>query len=240
MRKGKALRIAGFAGALCASAALVATSVSGTGAYFTDSQDGSLSASSGHLTLTTGGDTSLSFANLMPGDNQTRQFTYTTDMSSGTADVWLVFDPSTKGYQRFTGGKGSPDWTDGGLGRYGYFAVSDSNGGQAFRSGNLSFAPYGTSGNTHQPGDCGVDANGRGGSDWIATKSNWDNPPAYCGVPAQILLASNISSGSGGTVTVTFGLDGYMQTQQNQNEGTVGFKLVATQHGVSPADSQHS
>ncbi len=51
MQKKKAFRLAGFAGALCASAALVSLSVSGTGAYFTGSANGSISASSGHLNL---------------------------------------------------------------------------------------------------------------------------------------------------------------------------------------------
>ena len=40
MRKAKALRIAGFVGALGASAALITAAVQGTGAYFTDSHNG--------------------------------------------------------------------------------------------------------------------------------------------------------------------------------------------------------
>ena len=47
MKKSKALRLAGFAGALCASGALLGTSISGTGAYFTDSHNGQINASTG-------------------------------------------------------------------------------------------------------------------------------------------------------------------------------------------------
>ena len=53
MKKSKALRLAGFAGALCASGALLGTSISGTGAYFTDSHSGAINASTGHVKVET-------------------------------------------------------------------------------------------------------------------------------------------------------------------------------------------
>ena len=49
MNKKTGIRVAGFAGALCASAALVGISVAGTGAYFTDSHDGTINASTGQM-----------------------------------------------------------------------------------------------------------------------------------------------------------------------------------------------
>ncbi len=53
--------------------------------------------------------------------------------------------------------------------------------------------------------------------------------------PAQaIKLVNNVSNGDHGSITVTFGLDGYKQTQQNQQYPDVPFKIVATQHGVNP------
>jgi hypothetical protein len=237
MDKKKGIRLAGFAGALCASAALVSLSVSGTGAYFTDSHGGSLSASSGHLTLDLNpAALNLNYSNLMPGQNVDKTINYNVGVSSGGVDVWLTFDHDSVGYQQFTGGKHSPGWADGGLGRYGYFKVSDSNGGTAFRTGNLSFDDYSVSSNNPRPGDCSTDANGRGGNDWIATQSD-SHPTQYCGVPSAILLASNLQNADGGTVTVTFGLNGFLQTEQNQAEpGPLQFKLVATQHGISPND----
>lgn len=230
MQHKKAVKLTGFVGALCASAALVSVAATSTGAYFSDSKNGSISASSGHLTLNANqAAMNLNWANLMPGENRDKAIDYSVDVSSGGVDVWLVFDPSSAGYQAFTGGKGSPLASDGGLGRYGYFKVADSNGGQAFVTGNLAY-PDGT--NTWASGMCPTDTNGRGGSadiaDTVAEK------PPWCGVPAKILLASDVASGHGGTVTMTFGLNGVLQTQQNQTEPSVGFKLVATQHGQTP------
>jgi hypothetical protein len=230
MQKALLLKLGGFVTALCATGALVAATVPATGAYFSDSKDGSIAATSGHLTLAIdpGTPTALSFTNLMPGTNETKNIHYGVNASAGNVDVWLTFDKDSSAYARFTGGKSSPAWLDGGLGRYGYFSVADSHGGIAFTSGNLAFADktntYGVAGASQ----CTVDANGRGGSATIFTGGDY---PPYCGVPSKILLASNLPSGSDGTVSVTFGLNGLLQTIQGQNEGTLPFHLVATQAG---------
>lgn len=229
MQKAVLLKLGGFVTALCATGALVAATVPATGAYFSDSKDGSISATSGHLSLaidphTT---TALNFANLMPGVNQTKSINYQVTASGGNVDVWLTFDKSGAPYAAFTGGKNSPAWAAGGLGRYGFFSVADSHGGTAFTSGNLAFAD-GTNAYLGHGDECTVDANGRGGSATIFTGGTY---PPYCGVPSKILLASNIPSGTTGTVAVTFGLNGVLQTQQGQYEGTVPFHLVATQAG---------
>lgn len=244
MRKGRLLRLAGFGVALCTSAALVGAAVQTTGAYFTSTADGTITASSGHLTLSAQ-NTSLDFSNLMPGDNVTKTINYQVDASSGQIDLWLTFDPTSSAYQAFTGGKDSPNVPDGGLGRYGWFAVSESHWGQAFRSGNLAFPPYVANTGEHQTTyssqtspQCTVDATGRGGSDWIATAANGGDTTneGYCGVPEQILLVSGLSNAASGSVNVTFGLNGWKQKDQNQPEfgGSVPFTLVATQHGQTP------
>ncbi|MDO8108431.1 hypothetical protein Q6348_14635 [Isoptericola sp. b441] len=223
-----ALRLGGFVGTAGLTAALVGFAVSGTGAYFTDSADGTISSSSGHLTLSTT-ETNLSFADLVPGTDKTQDVTYHVD-TTGPADVWLVFDPETAGYQGFTGPKDEGALVpDGGLGRYGHFAVSVGSDGPLFQSYNLASAPAGES------GGCPVDANGHGGSAQQATSPS-DTPP-YCGVPTAIKLSSNLTTGQGATVHVTFGLTG-RQTQQNQVEWTVPYKIVATQAGVRP-DAQN-
>ena len=49
MRKSRAVRVAGFVGALGASAALVGFAASSTGAYFTDSHTGAVNASTGSV-----------------------------------------------------------------------------------------------------------------------------------------------------------------------------------------------
>ncbi len=231
MKKGKVARIAGFVGALGLSAVLVATAVQGTGAYFSSTVPGSLSSSSGQLVVSAS-PTTLDYADLMPGANIDKTINYSVSVSSGGVDVWLVFDKNTAGYQGFTGGSGSANYPSGGLGRYGYFNVSDSHGGQAFQSGNLSFS-NGANVNSGTAADCTVNAVGRGGSTWIATQAD-PHATQYCGVPAAILLASNLTDTANGVVTVTFGLNGWLQTAQNQTEPTVNFAIVGTQHGQSP------
>jgi hypothetical protein len=49
MRKSRAVRVAGFVGALGASAALVGFAATGTGAYFSDSHTGAINASTGSV-----------------------------------------------------------------------------------------------------------------------------------------------------------------------------------------------
>lgn len=253
MRKSRTLRLVGFVGALTASAALVATTAATTGAYFSDSKTGTVTANSGHLTLKVGADAQLNmnFPDLWPGETKDQHVDYTIDSSHDGVDLWLVFDPTSEGFQALTGGSDSPLWNDGGMGRYGYFKVSDTNGGRAFRSGNLKYPAYtGTAGSNNQypaNGSCDVDPlTGRGGSDWIADESNQGNTntTTYCGIPTEIRLASDLGKSATGTFTMTFGLDGYMQTEQNQLEPggtttagsapTVDYKLVATQHGQRP------
>jgi hypothetical protein len=222
----KAWRLGGFVAALGASGALIASATGATGAYFSDAHNGTLQATSGHLTLNVS-DTTLNFTGLMPGEDQTKNITYSTD-ANGNEDVWLVF-PDNTAYGQFTGAKNATEWPDGGLGRYGHFAVSDTHGGLAFHSYNLANDPTPNPAN-----DCAVDANGRGGSDQQATSVS-DTPP-YCGVPHAILLASNLVSGTSGTISVTFGLTG-RQVAQNQTEfvpNPVQFQIVGTQHGVRP------
>jgi len=248
MNKGKVARLAGFVGALGVSTVLVTTAIQGTGAYFEDSATGTIAASSGHLTLDTGASNlNLSYANLMPGQIVPKTINYQVGVSSGGVDLWMVFDQNDVNYLRFTGAKHSTGAEDGGLGGYGYFSVSDSHAGGAFTSGNLAFPNDGTTPQNQtwpSTNSCSVDAaTGRGGSSAVVTADSGTIP--WCGVPAAILLRSNMTNGNSGTITIKFGLDGYKQTQQNQQEfgadanhaGYVPFHIVATQHGILPGAS---
>src|SRR6476469_7157578 len=136
------VKISGFIATLGAGAALVAGAATGTGAYFTSSVDGSLSSSSGHLVLKAP-NTGLDFGALMPGQDVTKNVTYSIDVSGGKSDVWLTFDPTSAGYQAFTGAKGSALAPDGGLGRYGHFKVTANDGGTLFDSYNLALPAAG-------------------------------------------------------------------------------------------------
>jgi hypothetical protein len=246
MSHGKAWRIGGFIAALGASAGLIASATGATGAYFTDTHSGTFQATSGHLRLDVADPSSLalSFTDLIPGQDQTKSISYTTDSSSDvTEDIWVVFPTTTPeqqlAYAEFTGGKGEFGYADGGLGRYGHFMLG-ANGSTLFQSTNLADEPLATSPVTFDSG-CPVNAYGQGGESQKAT-SPTDTSMGYCGVPKAILVASNLSTGATGHVDVTFGLTG-KQIAQNQTEFMhsdhvtpmpVQYQIVATQHGVRP------
>lgn len=223
MSKKNVFKVAGFIGTLGAGAALVATAATGTGAWFTDSKPGSLTAQAGQLKLDAN-NTSLDFRGLMPGEDRYQDINYNVSASNGNVDVWLKFDTTTQAYSRFTGGKGQNGYADGGLGRYGHFKVS-SGSSTFFDSYNLANSPDGKSG-------CADGDKGWGSSRQATSKD--DTSMGYCGVPGYILIASNLASGTGSSVRLTFGLTG-RQTQQNQlSVPRMPFEIVATQAGRRP------
>lgn len=224
----KTVKVAGFVGALCASAALVATAATGTGAYFSDSHTGNLSGTSGHLELSTS-DLNVSFTGLNPGEDKSTQIQYTpTGNSTTNEDVWIVFDTTSTAYGVFTGSNhvSYGGYTGGGLGGYGHFKVL-SNQGYGFESYNLQVAAAGTTG-------CPIDPNGDGGSAQRATgPDNGSQSAPECGVPGAIKIGNNLAPGQAGAVTVTFGLTG-KATTQDHNEVNLPFTIVATQPGIAP------
>ena len=77
MRKSRAVRVAGFVGALGASAALVGFAASGTGAYFTDSHNGQINTSTGDVKASiTPSNGVLTFASLLPGEYKNQTISY--------------------------------------------------------------------------------------------------------------------------------------------------------------------
>lgn len=220
MERKKALKVAGFTGAVCASVALVTAGVSATGAYFTDSHNGAINASTGGVHLNTT-DTSLNFANLLPGEFQTKQIDYQAT-GTGSEDVWLVLPADGSADALTDDGNGD------GLGRYGHFAVSAPAG--TFSSYNLR----------QGSGGCGIDANGHGGSNQQASSTNNADPDSYvpyCAAPHAILLSSGLSSGQGGTVSITFGFTKVLKSGADAPSAQIAkFQIVATQHGVRPDD----
>jgi hypothetical protein len=225
------LKVTGFVGTLGAGAALVASAATGTGAWFTDSEAGSISANSGHLNVTlTGGERNMNFADLMPGDYQHKTVSYQVNQSSGKSDVWLTFDKTLPAVGAFTGEKGG-SWADGGLGRYGHFLVKDGAGHVIFQSNNLAHPA-----NPTDPAQCYVDpTNGHGGSS--AKPGSAAETIPYCGVPYAIKLASNLNDGNTSSFTVEFGFTGRQVAQGQSLAGTVPFNVVATQAGHGPTDA---
>lgn len=237
MRKTRSLRVLGFVGALTASAALVATTAATTGAYFSDSHDATLHATSGHLKLDVpNSDLSLDFTGLLPAvtpsDYRTKRINYTADVTTGSEDVWLVF-PDDGTAEAFVGTAG--DTAGGGLGRYGHFALS-STGGAHFTSYNLNNEG---SASPHLGPVCSITSNGWGGSNVQATDQS-DTSVPYCAPANAILLQSGLANGNSGYVDLTFGYTKIMTDQTPQQNQTVDFKIVATQHGVRPDDQNVS
>lgn len=224
MDKKKGLRLAGFGGALCASAALVSLSVSGTGAYFSDSHDGTINASTGQIKIDTT-DGNLNFTDLLPGEYQTKTVNYTARPRGGTEDVWLVFPNYGQAGDAFTSHPAAGPTP---LGRYGHFAVS-STGGASFTSYNLTLSPSGQ----NSADSCSIDGNGEGGS------NDSSNDALYCAPAHAILLQSNMAAGDAGSVDLTFGFTPRISNaSQNAPLGQVEqYKIVATQHGISPLAS---
>ncbi len=230
MSKKNIVKVAGFVGTLGAGAALVATAATGTGAWFTDAENGTMAASTGSLNVDlVAGQRDMSFANLMPGDYQTQSVTYKVSQSSGKSDVWLVFDKNNWAVAKFTGAPDSTVAPGGGLGRYGHFAVKNGSS-TLFQSNNLAYARA-----TSSPSEsCNVDADGRGGSDARPTAETGPGSLInYCGVPYAIKLASDLNSGDEGTMTLEFGVTGRWKAQ-NVTLPTVPFQIVATQAGKRP------
>jgi hypothetical protein len=214
--KKQFLKVTGFIGTLAAGTALVASAATGTGAWFTDSASGTVTASTGHLNLETSS-RSLDFRNLVPGEYNRQNVTYTI-RATGKSDVWLVFERSDPVVQAMTGSDG--------LGRYGHFSAYN-DGGQIFTSNNLASGSAAES--------CNTDPAGHGGSS-DTPKSRDDKSVLYCPVPEQMLLASNVSDGFQGVAGIEFGVTGFW-TAQNSPLGVVPFKIVATQHGHGPNDA---
>jgi hypothetical protein len=234
MRKSKAVRVAGFVGALGASAALVGFAATGTGAYFTDSHTGTIQTSTGSVKVNVSpGDGILTFANLLPGEDKTQTVNYTA-AGTGAEDIWLVF-PTTGGAggtnpsEAFTGnphdGSTAPGGP-GGLGRYGHFGLTSAGGN--FDSYNLNNRP---SDDSSSP-VCGIDGNGHGGSSTQAATPG-DHTVPYCAPANAILLQSGLTYGQSGSANLTFGFT-RLATDQAQSPLNVSYKIVATQAGIRP------
>ncbi len=228
MRKAKAVRIAGFVGALGASAVLIGAAVQGTGAYFTDSHNGVINASTGHVQVTiTPSNGRLDFTDLLPGGYKTENLTYTAHATT-SEDVWLVF-PANGSAVAFEGTPEDPN--PGALGRYGHFALS-SSGGANFTSYNLANPGSGIHGGSSCPTD---PATGWGGSSDQPTGPGDTTTAAFCAPPKAILLSSGLTEGQSGSAAFTFGFTPLLtDPQDGALAQVVSYKIVATQHGIRP------
>jgi hypothetical protein len=129
MRLGKKWRIGVFVGALAGTVGLVTAASGATGAYFNDSQNGTVTGTVGSIKVSTAGGSGnngldFDFANMLPGDFQTSTVHYT-NTGANTEDVYLVFDQAAALHSVND------------LGTYGEAKIG-SNGATVFSSANLN------------------------------------------------------------------------------------------------------
>jgi hypothetical protein len=209
------------------SAALVGTTVATTGAYFSDSKDASINASTGQIKVDISpSNGALTFTDLLPGDYQTQTIRYTAHPKGGTEDIWLVFPTDgTAAAFLSTPQKGPVP-----LGRYGHLGVDSVAG--SFVSSNLTLSPSGY----NSADSCYIDNDGHGGSGATAADEA-DTTIPYCAPRPAILLQTNLGNNATGSVDVTFGFTRILSDKSAQNmplTQVVPFKIVATQHGQRP------
>lgn len=207
MNKSKAARLTGFIGSAGATALLVGFAVSGTGAYFTDSEPGTLQGSMGTIQVDASGGygpngTDITFTNMLPGEAQTHTIDYT-NTGANNQDVWVVFDQAYLGdFDRDT---------DTGLindrGTYAEIHIT-SFGAPRFESANLN-------------DDADSCPPGAGN-------------PACNPLPKQILLASNLTPGASGDMVFSYMPGAKYRNNQGLPEFYLPYKIVATQHGIAP------
>jgi hypothetical protein len=239
MRQKTIAKLGGFVVAAAATATLVGFAANGTGAYFTDSHTGTIKASTGDVKVTVSpSDGELDFDNLLPGVDQTDQVTYTAG-GTGPEDIWLVFpqDGTAEAFEG-TAGDGVGGGSGGGLGRFGHFELSSTQGA-SFDSYNLNNAGTGS----HSGDTCPTDPSTGWGGSSTQPATPTDTTVAFCAPPPAMLLASNLTSGQGGTAYLTFGFtklwtDGASDVNEDAPLATlVDYSVVATQHGISPSDA---
>ena len=250
MRLGKKWRVAAFAGALAGSVGLVTAAVGATGAYFNDSQSGTVTGSIGSIKVSTTGGTGsngldFDFANMLPGVYQTSTVHYT-NSGKNTEDVYLVFNQAQALHSVNN------------LGTYGEAKIG-SNGTTVFQSTNLNDGDQASL----QP----IDPT----SSHCSSSPSAQVPlsPSGCWpIPNVIKLATNVAPGHEGTMTFSFALapkwNGtstelaqffcypLIQNPADPSDPTdqvcdtsspsygLPYQIVATQPGVAPNDPLNS
>jgi hypothetical protein len=204
--KKQFLKVTGFIGTLGASAALVATAATGTGAYFSDSASGTISGTMGSIKIQAGDGgpaaTTINFTKMLPGEAQSQTVSFT-NTGQNVQDVWVVFDPAALGDHDHSTDTGKIN----DRGTYGEIHVKSGNTA-VFDSANLNDDP-----NSCAPGT---------------------GNPACNPLPEMIKLRDSLTPGGAGSFTFSYTPGAKYQNNQGLPEVNLPYKLVATQHGVSP------
>lgn len=192
-----------------------------TGAYFSDTKNGTVTGSLGTIKVTTNGGTGadnadLKFANpLLPGEAQTVSVTFT---NSGTSvqDVWVVFPNATA----------LSSLND--LGSYGEVHVT-ANGTPVFDSANLS--DHSSSCGAFSPAGCWPLPNKLKLASNVGP-GNTGNMKFTFNYAGKLKNSSNVDGAKWNMYPATDG-----QTTINDADGTgngLPYQIVAVQHGQTP------
>jgi hypothetical protein len=128
MKKSTILRAGGFVGAAGLTVALVGAGAASTGAYFTDTENGSIAGTMGSIKVAAS-NTSISFTKMLPGETKSATANFA-NTGQNVQDVWVVFNETDLGNGSATAGINS-------LGTYGQVEVK-SGGATKFYSANLN------------------------------------------------------------------------------------------------------
>ena len=222
MNKKKTARVAGFVGALGASALLLGAAANTTGAYFTDSHDGAINSSTGQVKVDTT-DLQLNFDQLLPGEYKTQRVDYTA-RGTGTEDIWMVF-PTDGSAEALVG-------TARRLRRRRPGSLR-SPADHQHRRGELRLQQPQQRGTGSHSGDA-AGSTGTAGEAAARGGQQRRHPRAVLRTEDAILLQSGMSSGDTGYGNVEFGFTKLPHGQNAPHAQVAKFKIVATQHGIRP------
>lgn len=206
----KAVRVGGFLSAAALTATLVGVGVAGTGAYFTDSEPGTIAGSMGSIKVAPTTDLNIVLTNMLPGQASTQTVGYKNN-GANPQDVWVVFPQAALGdFDRLT---------DTGLindkGTYGEIHIK-AGGTAVFDSNNLNDAS-----------SCAL------GSSNPSTNP-WEDQGPCNPLLTQYKLASNLAPLSEGNMEFSYTPGAKYQTNQGMPEFVLPYKIVATQVGITP------
>jgi hypothetical protein len=211
MRNTSIARTVGFIGAAGITVALVGAAAAGTGAYFTDSKAGTISGTMGTISVT-GYD---------GGGSDHLDMTFTKMLPGQSQDRTIRYQNTGDSNQDVwvvfdQADLGTHDGNTGlnSLGSYAEIHIQ-ANGGAVFDSANLS---------DRYP--CGTPSAGY---------------PDICPLPAQIKLTDNLAPGVVGNMLFSFTPGAkFKNGVQGSTILSLRYKIVATQHGITPDNAYNN
>lgn len=193
---------------LVAVLAVLSLTVAATGAYFTATQPGNINSNLGTVVIATSG-TDINFANLMPGEMQTKTVTVRND-GTGNEDIYVAFKNDN----------GAWSWVNQ-LGMYGKFVIAGKtfdnlNNNSAYTAANPGVA--GT--DTDTDGPCGL-------------------PQQPINYLPHVVNIFTLTPGQTATFDVSFGWSACLSDPAAQGAAALplSFSIAAFQPGVDPTSA---